>query len=128
MPHAHTRRFLPGHSDPLFSHAPLTLTHIAETQLHSHEIPYGTGSGQQSVTGYPENDDTNSYFTVVGAFGKDCERGTPIPCPSTIRLRVRPPSPASMSLPRSSSSNRPAPAPVPALTPPPPHAPNTRST
>jgi dolichyl-phosphate-mannose--protein O-mannosyl transferase len=60
-------------------------------QLHSHEIPYGSGSGQQSVTGYPENDDTNSYFTVLGPLGKDCERGTPITCSSVVRLRVRAP-------------------------------------
>ena len=62
----------------------------AVPQLHSHEVPYGSGSGQQSVTGYPENDDTNSYFVVMGPHGQDCERGNPIACGSALRLRVRP--------------------------------------
>lgn len=30
-------------------------------RLHSHDIKYGSGSGQQSVTGV-ENQDTNSYW------------------------------------------------------------------
>ena len=31
-------------------------------RLHSHDVPYGSGSGQQSVTGFPEGDDSNSYW------------------------------------------------------------------
>lgn len=31
-------------------------------RLHSHDVPYGTGSGQQSVTGFPSVDDSNSYW------------------------------------------------------------------
>ncbi|KAH9760377.1 Stromal cell-derived factor 2-like protein [Citrus sinensis] len=31
-------------------------------RLHSHEVPYGSGSGQQSVTGFPDVDDANSYW------------------------------------------------------------------
>ncbi|RWW11588.1 hypothetical protein BHE74_00020878 [Ensete ventricosum] len=31
-------------------------------RLHSHDVPYGSGSGQQSVTGSPEVDDSNSYW------------------------------------------------------------------
>lgn len=31
-------------------------------RLHSHEVPYGSGSGQQSVTGFPNVDDANSYW------------------------------------------------------------------
>lgn len=31
-------------------------------RLHSHDVPYGSGSGQQSVTGFPEVDDANSYW------------------------------------------------------------------
>ncbi|KAG7024427.1 Stromal cell-derived factor 2-like protein, partial [Cucurbita argyrosperma subsp. argyrosperma] len=31
-------------------------------RLHSHDVPYGSGSGQQSVTGYPNVDDANSYW------------------------------------------------------------------
>ena len=34
--------------------------------LHSHEVSYGygRGSGQQSVTGYPERESANSLWTV----------------------------------------------------------------
>lgn len=35
-------------------------------RLHSHEIPYGSGSGQQSVTSFPRGDDSNSYWIVRG--------------------------------------------------------------
>ncbi|KAL0429737.1 UNVERIFIED_CONTAM: Stromal cell-derived factor 2-like protein [Sesamum radiatum] len=31
-------------------------------RLHSHDVPYGSGSGQQSVTGFPDVDDSNSYW------------------------------------------------------------------
>lgn len=31
-------------------------------RLHSHDVPYGTGSGQQSVTGFPGGEDSNSYW------------------------------------------------------------------
>lgn len=67
----------------------LKLTHKATgAKLHSHEIPYGTGSGQQSVTGFPENNDPNSYFAVDGGHGNPtCERGVPIKCNSVVRLR-----------------------------------------
>jgi len=33
-------------------------------RLHSHEVPYGSGSGQQSVTGFPTGDDSNSYWVI----------------------------------------------------------------
>lgn len=33
-------------------------------RLHSHEVPYGSGSGQQSVTGFPDVDDANSYWVL----------------------------------------------------------------
>ncbi|KAG5537437.1 hypothetical protein RHGRI_024757 [Rhododendron griersonianum] len=33
-------------------------------RLHSHDVPYGSGSGQQSVTGFPNVDDSNSYWIV----------------------------------------------------------------
>lgn len=39
------------------------LTHIkSQFKLHSHQIPYGTGSGQQSITAVPGKDDTNSLW------------------------------------------------------------------
>jgi dolichyl-phosphate-mannose--protein O-mannosyl transferase len=34
-------------------------------RLHSHDVPYGSGSGQQSVTGFPEGDDSNSYWVRI---------------------------------------------------------------
>ncbi|XP_064652144.1 stromal cell-derived factor 2-like isoform X2 [Lineus longissimus] len=55
-------------------------------RLHSHDVKYGSGSGQQSVTGVDETDDHNSYWQVKGKMGKDCVRGTPIKCGETIRL------------------------------------------
>ncbi|KXS08774.1 hypothetical protein M427DRAFT_50336, partial [Gonapodya prolifera JEL478] len=63
----------------------IKLTHVSSGfKLHSHGVNYGTGSGQQSVTGFPNPDDTNSYFVLRAAFGKECARG--IPCDSIIRL------------------------------------------
>lgn len=35
--------------------------------LHSHDISYGSGSGQQSVTGFSGENDGNSYWVVRGA-------------------------------------------------------------
>ncbi|KXS13192.1 stromal cell-derived factor 2-like protein 1-like protein [Gonapodya prolifera JEL478] len=65
----------------------IKLTHVSSGfKLHSHGVNYGTGSGQQSVTGFPNPDDTNSYFVVRAAFGQECARGDPIPCDSIIRL------------------------------------------
>lgn len=34
-------------------------------RLHSHEVPYGSGSGQQSVTGFPGVEDANSYWVRI---------------------------------------------------------------
>jgi dolichyl-phosphate-mannose--protein O-mannosyl transferase len=33
-----------------------------KVRLHSHDVAYGSGSGQQSVTGFPQTDDSNSYW------------------------------------------------------------------
>lgn len=46
-------------------------------RLHSHDVPYGSGSGQQSVTGFPGVVDSNSYWVpsplalIVGSFTED---------------------------------------------------------
>ena len=40
-----------------------------KARLHSHDIAYGSGSGQQSVTGFPETTDANSYWQVLHAHG-----------------------------------------------------------
>lgn len=39
---------------------------VTKFRLHSHEIPYGQGSRQQSVTAFPKPDDANSYWIVRG--------------------------------------------------------------
>ncbi|XP_065188887.1 stromal cell-derived factor 2-like [Sycon ciliatum] len=59
-------------------------------RLHSHEVTYGSGSGQQSVTGNAGSDDVNSYWSVSGpkeANSSPCKRGEPIKCNGKIRLR-----------------------------------------
>ncbi|XP_033103200.1 stromal cell-derived factor 2-like [Anneissia japonica] len=55
-------------------------------RLHSHDIKYGSGSGQQSVTAVEASDDKNSYWQVKGKKDRPCTRGTPIKCGQTIRL------------------------------------------
>lgn len=57
-----------------------------KVRLHSHDVKYGSGSGQQSVTA-AENQDTNSYWSILGSTTKQCDRGQPIECGSIIRLQ-----------------------------------------
>ena len=45
--------------------------------LHSHEISYGSGSGQQSVTGYTGGDDANDYWAVRGSEVRQQARTVP---------------------------------------------------
>lgn len=44
-------------------------------RLHSHDVKYGTGSGQQSVTATEVQEDVNSHWAIMAATGKNCERG-----------------------------------------------------
>lgn len=45
-------------------------------RLHSHDVKYGTGSGQQSVTGTEIQEDANSHWSIWLAKEKGvCERG-----------------------------------------------------
>jgi dolichyl-phosphate-mannose--protein O-mannosyl transferase len=45
----------------------IKLKHLASGfRLHSHDIKYGSGSGQQSVTGFPNIDDANSLWVIRG--------------------------------------------------------------
>ena len=60
--------------------------HKSKIRLHSHDVKYGSGSGQQSVTG-AENQDTNSYWSLLGPKDQQCNRGSPIECGATIRLQ-----------------------------------------
>ncbi|XP_013196179.2 stromal cell-derived factor 2 [Amyelois transitella] len=56
-------------------------------RLHSHDVKYGSGSGQQSVTAVDVSDDHNSHWQVKAATGETCKRGSPIKCNSVIRLQ-----------------------------------------
>ncbi|CEG72984.1 hypothetical protein RMATCC62417_08453 [Rhizopus microsporus] len=50
-------------------------------------ISKGSGSGQQSVTAFPEANDANSLWLVEAGSGLKCKRGEPVPCGSIIRLK-----------------------------------------
>ncbi|KAF9435536.1 Stromal cell-derived factor 2-like protein 1 [Entomortierella beljakovae] len=66
----------------------IKLTHDkSQFKLHSHQIPYGSGSGQQSITAVPQKDDTNSLWLVMAELGRTCDRGEPVPCGTNIRLK-----------------------------------------
>lgn len=58
-----------------------------KSRLHSHDVKYGTGSGQQSVTGVEAADDVNSHWVIKAPTGSSCERGAAIKCGDTIRLQ-----------------------------------------
>eukprot|EP00210_Caulerpa_lentillifera_P009434 g8995.t1 len=66
----------------------IKLSHI-ETQfrLHSHTIPYGHGSGQQSVTAFPRPDDANSYWLIRGTQEHPCKQGAPIGKKQRVRFQ-----------------------------------------
>lgn len=56
-------------------------------RLHSHDVKYGSGSGQQSVTGTSIKEDVNSHWTIKGHTDKTwCKRGEPVECGQKIRL------------------------------------------
>lgn len=46
-----------------------------KVRLHSHDVKYGTGSGQQSVTGTETQEDVNSHWVIKGETKKLCNRG-----------------------------------------------------
>ncbi|XP_022121893.1 stromal cell-derived factor 2 [Pieris rapae] len=56
-------------------------------RLHSHDVKYGSGSGQQSITAVDVTDDHNSHWLVRPAMGETCKRGSPIKCNTNIRLQ-----------------------------------------
>lgn len=64
------------------------LKHVATGyDLHSHEISYGSGSGQQSVTGFQDTSDANSLWVVTGAQEAECVQGTPIKSGTSVRMQ-----------------------------------------
>lgn len=58
-------------------------------RLHSHEVTYGTGSGQQSVTGFHSSGDGNSYWLVKAAHQSTSipKPGTSISCGDIVRFQ-----------------------------------------
>lgn len=54
-------------------------------RLHSHEVTYGSGSGQQSVTGFRHETDSNSYWWLRGV-NDDCVRGSNVMCGQDVLL------------------------------------------
>ncbi|KAL1315284.1 hypothetical protein AAHE18_16G247100 [Arachis hypogaea] len=56
-------------------------------RLHSQDVPYGSGSGQQSVTGIPTVDDSNSYWIVKPEKGSPVKQGDTIKSGTIIRLQ-----------------------------------------
>ncbi|KAK4410650.1 Stromal cell-derived factor 2-like protein [Sesamum angolense] len=56
-------------------------------RLHSHDVPYGSGSGQQSVTGFPDVDDSNSYWIVRPTLDSSAKQRETIKSGTLIRLQ-----------------------------------------
>ncbi|XP_071927520.1 stromal cell-derived factor 2-like protein [Coffea arabica] len=56
-------------------------------RLHSHDVPYGSGSGQQSVTGFPNVDDSNSYWIVRPISDTNAQQRDTIKDGTIIRLQ-----------------------------------------
>ena len=58
-----------------------------KVRLHSHDVKYGSGSGQQSVTGTEVKEDVNSHWAIKGPTPKkQCSRGKPVECGQHIRF------------------------------------------
>lgn len=77
-----------GESEPVTcgSHVKLQST-STDFRLHSHEISWGGGSGQQSVTAIRSGDDNNSVWVVREELGaRRCRTGAPVGCGSVVRL------------------------------------------
>nr|CAG4650504.1 EOG090X0E0P [Sida crystallina] len=58
-----------------------------KVRLHSHDVKYGSGSGQQSVTGTELKEDVNSHWAILGPLNEMCKRGEPVECGSTLRMQ-----------------------------------------
>lgn len=67
----------------------IKLEHVATGhRLHSHDISYGSGSGQQSVTGFPDTGDSNSFWVVKSAHEDEPKLGgVAVKCDDVIRLQ-----------------------------------------
>ena len=68
--------FVLGSSDDVTCGSVLKLINKSYgVRLHSHEVTYGSGSGQQSVTGFRGETDSNSYWWLKGTDQHGCVRG-----------------------------------------------------
>jgi len=59
-------------------------------RLHSHQIKWGSGSGQQSVTGFEGADDPNSLWQIKEAYNREKKvtpPGTVVKCNDVIRMQ-----------------------------------------
>ncbi|CDF41172.1 unnamed protein product [Chondrus crispus] len=67
----------------------IKLEHVPTgVRLHSHDVSYGSGSGQQSVTGFHDAGDSNSYWIVKAAHGAARRlAGEPVKCGDWVRLQ-----------------------------------------
>lgn len=82
-------RIAAGEGDPITCGSVVKLIHRETTNhLHSHQVTWGSGSGQQSVTTTPESDDQNSLWVVKDASTATaiCEVGQPVQCGAKVRL------------------------------------------
>ena len=74
---------------------PITLGSIMKLQhqnsgflLHSHEISWGSGSQQQSVTAYPTQGDGNSMWQIYARYGEsNFTHAAAIKCGSVVRFK-----------------------------------------
>eukprot|EP00250_Pteridium_aquilinum_P034088 c7019_g1_i1 orf=359-1018(-) len=56
-------------------------------RLHSHDVPYGSGSGQQSVTGFGGVEDANSYWIVKAPEDSFAQQGDTISEGAVVKLQ-----------------------------------------
>jgi|EP00161_Ancyromonas_sigmoides_P004723 dolichyl-phosphate-mannose--protein O-mannosyl transferase len=81
------------HGEPSEEHRYVTCHSVVKLRhahtkyyLHSHQVNYGSGSKQQSVTAVDTNADSNSFWEVRPADGETCETGDRIRCGGSVRL------------------------------------------
>jgi len=77
-----------GEKVPVTCGSTIKLAHSAsKARLHSHEVAYSRGSQQQSVTGFPSSDDSQSYWVVHGTKEDPCIPGGTFKKGSALRLQ-----------------------------------------
>lgn len=81
--HTHTT-----HTQQVTCGSAVKLTHAATAaRLHSHEVGYGSGSGQQSVTAVQTDADAGSIWLVKPALSSPCTPGAPLKSGDVVRLQ-----------------------------------------